>query len=334
MGGYSAVTRKFYFDQRGNWSGGGQAFLRNARLAEAMFPNIFAHTDTAVPIVPRNRPAAGRMDGPLVLSPQNAWPYGPAYAQGAELLRWHVLRFETRRWTRRAEAVLRISEAVLSPIDKSSPVIHNVLDDSFEETLARLDTAGTSDVGPTVADGFVSIGSMTRYRNFARLLDAYGMYRAAGGSRPLYLVGSGSKDVQQELVARAKRIPGASVLVGRFSRLECLQATRAAGGVVLPSAVEASPFSLLEAVALNANVALSNIPGNMGMMTRLGDVDSVISFSPEEAADMANGLLRLDRNVVAVPGHSQLADREFRDAEREKWCRRVAEWLSVLEVAR
>ena len=135
---------RFHVDASGRWSGGGRAFLENARRAADRHPVLtMESTSGTVPLIPRNVPAsASGRRRPYVLAPQNAWPWTPVAVGLEEVARVARLRVASELFLRRAAAVLRINATIPSPLppERTSPVLHNVLDPHFEEALAASST--------------------------------------------------------------------------------------------------------------------------------------------------------------------------------------------------
>ena len=258
------MPRKVCVVGAGGWSGGGQAFLSNAAFARERHP-VLQGSDVDVPLIPRNVPIQLGQSRPYLLAPQNAWPWHPV-ARGAREV-WTIarLRAASEWFALRSEGVLRISSAIpsrraWSPV---SPVLHNVLDQGFDEALDQSPLAPVAEVD----EAFVSIGSVHTYRNLPVLLEAFGRYRRSGGTSGLVLVGAlGGSTVARQVEATARRTPHVTLVPGPVERAEALRLLADARAVILPSRVEASPLSVLEAVVLNQQVILSDIVGHRGIM--------------------------------------------------------------------
>lgn len=321
---------KFEFQTEGRWSGGGNAFLDNARLAMRMRPDVFDSSESAIPIIARNHPAE-RPRGPFILAPQNAWPYGPPYTTGSGLAKWAGLKAATKYWTVRANAVIRISEAIPNAGRKVSPVIHNVLDEGFEQSLDASLTLNSNRILDETQGQIVSIGSINGYRNFGRLIAGFEHYRRSGGTRELHLIGNGSKALITKLMSQADQVGGVRIHVGAFDRAECLAINRGAHAVVLPSLVEASPFTVLEALAVSANVLVSEIPGNVGIVKNHGEFDVRAKFDPQHSTSIGDALLRSDEGELSGVLNSVVSLRESRISDRAWWVDQIASWLQTLD---
>lgn len=332
VSGSSAAT-SYRFDRSGRWSGGGHAFLRNVEHAEGRHA-ILRGGDDAVPIIARNLPAGGHIPrGPFVLAPQNAWPWAPTFTGLAELGRLAVLRAASEFFLRRAVGVIRISSAIPAISHTSSPVIHNVLDMGFEEDLIA---SQSSTVDEAAVGAFVSIGSINSYRNLVTTIDGFQRYRAAGGNRRLWIAGAaGSEGARREVERAAQGTEGVTIRWKAFERADCLAALRAAAAVILPSKVEASPVSALEAAAANPNVVASRIIGHVELLSAYGRVPDNCLFDPASPAHLAELLNIAEANADAGAGllsecHATLGDPEQREAARIEWGNRVAHWLQTL----
>lgn len=323
------MAASFFFDHAGQWSGGGRAFLSNAEHAARRHP-VLAGGPDAIPIIPRNVPArGGRRPGRFVLAPQNAWPWAPRARGPRELALVAGLRVASETYLRRADAVLRISEAIPVRGRRTSPVIHNVLDGGFEEALES--SRGTD--APEAEGRLVSIGSGYSYRNVTRLLHGYAQYRAEGGGLDLWVAGpAGTSHTVREVESLAAGIDGVHLRWRPLTRAQAIAALRVSAGVVLPSLVEASPLSALEALAVSPRVVLSDIPGHRGILAGYDEPAGAMFFAPRSTAAVAAAL----HAVTGGPGascHDVLKRAEVREHARIDWGDRVASWLSGLDPA-
>lgn len=312
----------FYFQQAGKWSGGGGAFLRNAEHAARIFPILRGESGRSVPIIARNVPATDRFARPYILAPQNAWPYAAPATRNGEALKWGALAASSRFFARRSAGILRISEALPQHSHSTSPVIHNVLEPEFEVALDRAINGASSG---TEGGRIVVIGSLMGYRNIPRLLQAYSRYREAGGTVGLDIYGQGRPEAVASLEGQARVLPECRIFASALSRTECLQILRSARLVVLPSLVEASPFSLLEALAVGRAVLASSIAGHRGIVRHLDVHEGLDYFDPRSVESLTGGLMASLTERRSLSGNP-LASREFRDHERHRWAKKVAAW--------
>jgi glycosyltransferase involved in cell wall biosynthesis len=312
----------FRFVEEGAWSGGGSGFLALARYAAGRYP-LLAGGPEAVPVVARNIPTRNvRRRRPFVLAPQNAWPWSPGGATRTEVGRVWGLRAGSELFMRRASAVLRISSAipVIGSADRYSPVIHNVLDPGFEDALVD-----SHDVDPGPARGrIVIIGSCYSYRNLERLVQAHAM---SGDSRQLLIAGPiGTMELAQRLGAAALDSGRVLVRWGSMPRATCLAWLRAADLVVLPSLVEASPLSALEALAVQPRVLLSDIPAHREVVRAHGAL-SECAYVPADSLEAWAQALAVGASDAAE-SFASLSEFEPREAAREEWSSRLAAWFS------
>lgn len=322
-------SMQFFFDETGRWSGGGEAFLNNARHA-AERHSILSGSRSAedMPIIARNIPAASqRRVTRYVLAPQNAWPWFPVSNGPREMALVGQLRVGSELYLRRASAVMRISSAIppRKPEPFTSPVIHNVLDTGFEAALAE-----SSELVVHV-DGFISIGSGYSYRNLRSLISGYRLYREAGGRTPLLITGPpGGRHASRSVEHGATETEGLSIEWRSRSRAECLALMRGADAVVLPSLVEASPLSALEACAVNPRVLMSDIPGHREIFHRYGAPDHARAFfDPGIPSEIASSLMAsTDQTVSGL--HETLKSPSAREVYRKEWGTTLVNWLSLI----
>lgn len=317
----------------GSWSGGGSAFLNNAREAALRYPVLNGGRDD-VPLIARNTPTpTGSVQGPFVLVPQNAWPWRLAGATRKELTKLLPMRAASERTMRSRLGLLRISSAIpaLGNPDTISPVIHNVLDSGYETALAT-----SSDLAISEAVGaIVSIGSMHSYRNMINVVRAHTEFVRQGGDTPLFLAGAPGDPQVLDALKRMIANQGTDLIRFRttpLTRPECLAAFRDAQLVVQASLVEASPFAALEALSVNNRVVLSNIVGNRGILlnaeARAG-AQHTGWFPPRSPQSLADAMIN-SAELPVSPLTPILASRDFRQAQRIAWGDRVANWVESI----
>lgn len=307
----------YYIDSSGRWSGGGSVVLNNLLAAAAVSDGLLVAEPQlgAVPIIPRNVPTSWRqLVHPFVWMPQNALPWGPAAP--AERSRQIQLRLGSAVASRRSMAMVRISSALPSkPWGLTSPVLHNVLDREFENCLKV-----TTPDAPSI--GFLSAGSGHSYRNLARLTEGYATYRRCGGRTPLMLqMSSGTASEEFAIVAKARLVEGLTVTSRNASREEVVGLMRRASAVIFPSYIEASPVTVLEAMAIGIPIACSQIIAHRELCD-----ERSIYFDPNNVLDIAKALRRLDATPPMIAG--PLQDRQVRTAERARWIAELLEFLA------
>jgi glycosyltransferase involved in cell wall biosynthesis len=321
------MRRRYFFDASGRWSGGGRAFLSNAAFAARRHPELAGSPGTDVPIIPRNVPVGGHAPRPYILAPQNAWPYSRWVPRDLSGARWLTLAAASRVSSARASAVLRISGAIPPGHRRTSPTIHNVLDPEFDRAVASMPAQTLVEARGAI----VSIGSVVGYRNFDRLIDAYADYRARGGHSGLVIVGSGSSREERRLAVKASSVRGVTFHGATLTRSECLSVLASASLVVLPSLVEASPFSLLEALAVNPSVVASDIVGHRELLRGLGDDGSSL-VDPLDPQALAIKLSEMESAGACDESHRLLSASSFRLEARERWAGGIATWATSLEL--
>lgn len=316
-----------YVDESGRWSGGGAAMIRNFVTARQSYPDLFT-TDprgAKLTLIPRNVPHKNILRArPYLIAPQNVWPwYGPL--GGAEEA-WLVtrLRIASEIAIRRASGVLRISSVMpdLGPKCFTSPVLNHVLDEDF-------DIAAKKSTRQRNMEGCIlTVGSIHSYRNLDRLVRAYRIYRRNGGKFALVVVGSpGSSSAYRSLIKCCTGQEDISIYTGGMARDDVIAAMKQASGVVLPSLIEVSSFTLLEATALNGGVVASDIRGHNEVLRQVGHVPGSALFDPRSDEAIACALHKLDDGFV-LPHHEKLADPGVRAAMRDEWVNQLTSWLS------
>ncbi len=311
---------RFTFLEDGRWSGGGRGYLELARFAAQRHEVLNGGPD-GIQILPRNVPARGqRLRRPFVVTPQNAWPWASEGAHPRELARVWGLRAASDLVLRAAAGVLRISSAI--PVagrpDRYSPVIPNVLDPGFEAALEA-----SYDVDARAIEGrILTIGSCYSYRNLERLIEAH---RLSGDPRELLIAGPvGSPAVARRVATAALDAPRVRIRWATLARPTCLAWLRAADLVVLPSMVEASPFSALEAFAVQPNVLASDIPGHREVLAGYAPDGDRVFVDPTSVEAWAKALGR----GGAGRTHDELRDADQRAERRIRWARDVASWCT------
>ncbi|MDQ1711645.1 MAG: hypothetical protein QOE45_1095 [Frankiaceae bacterium] len=284
--------------------------LANLRDAARRRPDALSLTD-GLPLFVRNHaPARSLLTGRFLLMPQNAWPWCWTSPTRAELRRQVALRAATEVSMRRSLGVLRISGAIPRRGRSASNGLHNVLDAAFDDLVAA------PGAEPDVPTPFLlCAGSISSYRNLARLVAAHRSYRASGGGLSLVVAGGGAARSEADLRARVAGDP-AVTYVGPQSRAGILALLRASHAAVFPSLVEASPVALLEALVLAPRVAASGIVGHQELVARNGA--DVQWFDPASVEGIAE-TLKLLESAPATEPPAALASAAAREAAREAW---------------
>lgn len=278
-----------------------------------------------VPVIPRNTaPLALLLRGNYILVPQNAWPYARPTGTWRELLRWSLLRVMTELAVYRAKGVLRISSAIPERVSRSrhSSVVHNVLDADFERVLqdSRAKPAGC------MADYILCVGQLTSYKNLERLLAGYGVYSRGGGALRLMIRGERWDERYAVRIERlAAEMPRVTLEGRPATREEVVGLLRCSAGVIFAALVEASPITLLEALALECPIAVSAITGHLEILDAAGAGDELVTFSPSSVESISRAFWALEQ---AQRPRSCITSVQGRSAARQRW---TAEMLRFLE---
>lgn len=319
-------------DNSGEWSGGGAAFLKNwawAVESEAIDKTITRNTS----LIARNIPTARLPKRPYIVAPQNAWPWQPRHSTAQEAARLYAMRVLSYAYGRCSFGQLRISEAIPAFFQdvRTSPVIHNVLDPGFE------DAARTSlhlDPLPYSRGAIVSIGSFNTYRNLENLVLAYHRYRANGGNRGMVIAGSPSNSrVVCGITELANRLPtdGITLYCQSIPRARAIASMAAASVVILPSLVEASPLTLLEAAWANPNCIYSGIPGHIGLVRGYLEAGAQ-HFDPMSLESMTAAILSADTTTNLTDLHGMLRTSGLIRHYRTSWALSIKSWLQDLAI--
>lgn len=270
----------------------------------------------AIYLVARNVPSANFAPKKLFLIPQNAWPWHPGKLTRTEFRHLAPLRVASTAYMIRADAVLRISEAIPRGRRDAGAVIHNVLDEAFE--VAERDSER---LNLQTRGGLFMFGGLSSYRNVDRLLEAYRRYRADGGALQLTIAGTPvDKTTVRRIAEKASSTRGVIFRPESIERSELVAICRQSHGVIFPGTVEASPVSVLEALAVNGNIAVSEIKGHRSLLDG-ESLGRLPHFHPLRTQSMAAGLVALENGA---PNTTKLSTAEGRWAAREQWVERIA----------
>jgi glycosyltransferase involved in cell wall biosynthesis len=309
--------------QGGRWSGGGRAVLENLREAAEIRPESFTlrgRCSSTPVLMLRNVVPAGMLFHQYLYMPQNARPWAnPRFVGRKEASRWLGLRVASTAAIARSSALVRLSSAI-PPRHNSQLLLPNVLDRAFDGCSMNARTpAGIAKLG-----GFLSIGSISAYRNIPRLVQGYREYRRRGGSWCLTVVGSPDVPYAVQLAQENADLVGVKIYPRTMNREEVLGLMLAHEACIFPALVEASPISLLEAAALGVQVLASRIPGHVETIPAglsIGYFDATRSVSIASALADAE-----DARLVSEASH-QLRTADGRARMRETWVSKLGQFV-------
>lgn len=284
-------------------------------------PDVLSSTGELPLFVRNHAPRRALQSGRFLIMPQNAWPWCWSTSSPAEFPRQTALWAASELSMQRSLGVIRISGAIPTRGRTPPRVIHNVLDAAFEDLVDKQVARQT-----IARQFFFSAGSISGYRNLARLCAAHMAYRHGGGTIQLVIAGGGMPHLESRLRARIGNDPGIRYL-GVQPRASILALLRNSHGVILPSLVEASPVGLLEAIALGPRVAASRIVGHTELIEQYAA--DVSSFDPYDVGEMANTLKWLD-DSRQIPAPAGLSSVRARQAARESWSDDLVELIKTL----
>ena len=320
----------FILESGGRWSGGGRAAVDNLAEAVALANERAGGALRPSAVIPRNVVSAQRLwQGGYLLMPQNALPW---------LRKPLPLRIEKHRAlllagslasATRARRMLRISSAIPDLKGNGEQPIHNVLDRQFEADLATSDSL-VGRYEEEWGDAVVVPGTVGSYKNTALVLRAFRAYERSGGPFRLLLVGPpATPGIQRLLRQRIPEHDGVSWVPRSVDRPALVALLRASAAVLLPSCVEASPITLMEAVAVAKHVIASDLVGHTELLAPYRH--NVRFFDPRSSGALKEALLTLDRGYT-TDTDPQLTTTPGRAAIRQRWVERVASWLLSSEL--
>lgn len=251
--------------------------------------------------------------------------FGPSAAAASQSrgtrLKYHVYRRIVRAAAHRARLVLVPSEAVRSGLIEMFDVSY----DKVVVTPEAADHVFTSDTAEPNQEDVLArygirepyvlyVGNAYPYKNLESVIDAL-----AEIPPPLFLVNPCSRDVfYPRLRQRAaeRSVADRLILPGFVPDRDLAVVYRRARAYVFPSLAEGFGIPALEAMASGVPVACSDIP-----VMREVCADAAVYFSPNDPADIAGSLMRLNSDQLV---RSDLVGRGRRRAEEFSW-RRTAE---------
>lgn len=318
----------------GRWSGGGSVMVRNLHMAAALYPDVFTFDphEPSIPLVPRNVPAGGLLRSrPYLLAPQNALPWASVTGTAGDVWLAARLRVASDVALRVAKGVLRISAAIPRRLAAGpvSAVLHNVLDEGFEHAWTAGAVPAAEPLMPDAGGSLLTVGSLQSYRNLPRLIAAHQVYRREGGRLPLLIAGPpGPPGALRRIKAAAFDREGVTLVARPLPRPAVIRAMRQADAVILPSLVEASPLTLLEAVAVNSRVAASDLAANRDILAAVDTAADECFFEPRSTASLAAAMHRLEGGTGMLALHRRLACPDLRAHQRRRWAEEAAEQLT------
>lgn len=313
-----------------NWSAGGSAVLSNLQFAsetygwlgkdEAVVDPMAIHG--FIHLVPRNIvPLSLIACRSYVYMPQNAWPWLGHIPPRRRCARWLALRGSSSIALRSATAVVRLSRAVPSNRRKPSIVLPNTLDIGFETASAHLSPRESVHRNEPV----LFLGSLATFKGIPELLKGYDLYKRAGGALGLRLIGSATEPgVLDELTRWTRRVPQLDILPTTIARPQALSLMTRSSAVIMPSRVEASPLTSLEALALANQLIVSDIPGHRD--TLRGYIREANIFQPRCPSSIARALLRAERGETSVPPNPYQHE-PGRRVQRALWAKKLNDFF-------
>jgi glycosyltransferase involved in cell wall biosynthesis len=221
----------------------------------------------------------------------------------------------------RAAYVVRMVSVIPAYTTPTSPIIVNALDEQFEH--ARLASSATSLFDPD-APYIISVGSISSYRGLEILLRAYAQFTRNGGRLRLIIGGPGPARSVERLRRAASSSNGNILVLGDLTRSEAIAGLSHAHTAVFPSTVEASPISLLEALAVAPRIVATSIPGHVETAK---DMQAFITWVPASNASALAEALGVVSDADSFSSGAPIRDEFYRQRERDAWADTLASAL-------
>ena len=239
----------FNFHLSGKWSGGGRVLRCNVdKLIEK---NSSLASDTGIPVFFKNVvPIRHLFKGDFVYVPQNAWAWeGPAYYY-SERIRRFIIRVFSLIAIKRCLFLVRIGPSIPRSVRGEDFILENVLDIEFDRILTTLPEMTPPSWLPTSDYIFVP-GSFWTYRNLEIVIDSFKAYKLKTQTEiSLVLAGpEGCDSYVKDICSHARLDKDIYIVSKRCSREDMIYSMKNSFMVIFPSLVEASPITLLEAMA-------------------------------------------------------------------------------------
>ncbi len=288
-------------------------------------PGLIAQLGVDVYYSPNNIAVLGS-PRPCVIHVRNMEPLMPA-APGmppALRIRLRLLRLLTRMSLGAARHVIAASNLV-----KKTVMAMGCPADKVEVIYHGIDDIQASDAHASERQGYVGAASkFVRYANLQTLIRGFAHAREMGYAGELRVAG-GPHDRRYETEIRAlTRSLGAASCVrflGYVERREVLALMRGCDAFVMPSTLEACPFTMLEAMRQGAPIIATTAPP----MPEFG-ADAPIYVAPHDHRAMGAAIHR----IASSPSEQlTLRSKAARRAEDFRWDRTVSQLMEVFERA-
>lgn len=238
---------------------GGAVVDRNLAVALSELPPA-SHADLTLVTKGTVEPSRlVRSGSPFLLLPQNAWVWIPGFRGAKDGARKYALKAMSALSARRSVGVVRISDQIRAFGAPTQPVLPNVLDVGFEDHVSG-DLPERADGGPIKV---IAPGSITSYRGSEHVVEACRELRRSGLEIELEIAGPAHNPATVDLLKQAAAESSwIRLRAERCPRGEVISSMATSSVTVLSSSVEASPISLLEALAVAPGVVATDIRGH------------------------------------------------------------------------
>lgn len=169
----------------------------------------------------------------------------------------------------------------------------------------------------------VSVGRLVPWKGFFELIQALQMVRENKLEASLVIVGSGPDEEALRQEAE-RRLSGSYEFTGKLSHPDALAVMRQADIFVLDSLYEGLSHTLIEALTLGKPVVVSNIGGNMEIVTH---EKNGLVVPPENPQLLSEALARLITDADLRARLSAAALRSSADFSVEKMIQKTADYL-------
>lgn len=271
------------------------------------------HRRTPIYLVPRNIGPPWVLGHHFLYMPQNALGWSSGSFPNTSFRYMASLRFGTHLFASRAIGIIPIARNV--PRAQIAP-LQNVLDAGYDEALSQSTSVSRRS---NYVGAIVAFGPFGGYKNTETLLRGFETYRRQGGTLRLVLIGVAWPSASAPIRQAVASAPSVTWQEAWLSRAEMIWVMERAAATVFPSICEASPVTILEALAVGSPVIASDIQAHRDIIhSRQGRVEF---FAPRVPDALAQRLANIEARPDRVA--SDIGTTEARRTMRDSWGERL-----------